>query len=326
MKSRGRRRFVITISAAVLIPRVALAQSKVPTIGLLWNDSQKPSPHYVTLLRALREKGYIAGQTIKIEDHISLEGYGQYADSASALVRSKVDVIVTEGSTATLAAARATKNIPIVMVAGLDPVASGLAVSLARPARNVTGVYFLTEDLVTKRVQLLKELIPGLKRIGILYNPEGGRADAWRRATEAAARSLNLQFQVSEFRKLPDLEAAFAALVAARADALVPVPSSFLSSHPQSVTTLAVRHRMPGIYSSPRYTDAGGLLSYHADIQGGVERAAEYVDRILKGALAGDLAIQQSTKVELVVNLKTAKAMGLTVPPSFLLRADRVIE
>jgi putative ABC transport system substrate-binding protein len=212
------------------------------------------------------------------------------------------------------------------MVAGLDPVAAGLAVSLARPGRNVTGVCFLNEDLITKRVQLLKEVLPGIQRIGILYGPEGGRAEAWLRTTEGAARSLSLQTQVVEFRTIDDLKGAFATLAASKVEAIIPVPSSFLSSHPESVTKLAALHRKPAMYSSPRYSDAGGLLSYHADIQGGVARAAEYVDRILKGSRASDLAIQQSTLVELVVNLKSAKELGLVIPPSVLLRADRVIQ
>ena len=326
METGRRRRFLILVSAAFAIPRLAASQPRIPTIGLLWNDSIRPSPHYVTLLRALRAKGYMPDRTIKIEDRISLEGYGRYSDSASDLVRSKVDVIVTEGSTATLAAARATKEIPIVMVAGLDPVAGGLAVSLARPGRNVTGVYFLNEDLITKRVQLLKEVIPGIQRIGILYDPEGGRAEAWLRRTEAAARSLNIQTQVAIFRTLGDLPGAFATLEASNVDAVIPVPSSFLASHPESITALEVRHRKPSIYSSARFSDAGGLLSYHADIQGALTGAADYVDRILKGARAAELAIQQSTNLELVVNLKTAKALGVTIPKTVLLRADRVIE
>ena len=327
MNNRRRRLFLIAASAALIHPgTAAFGQSKLPTIGLLWNDSVKPSPHKVTLLQALRDKGYVPDGNIQIEDRISLEGYGRYADSASGLVKSKVDLIVTEGSTATLAAARATKDIPIVMVAGLDPVAGGLALSLAHPGRNVTGLCFLTEDLITKRVQLLKELLPGLQRIGILYDPEGGRASTWRNSTEAAARSLNLQTHVFEFRRLDDLDGAFATMAAAKVEAFVPVPSSFLGAHAAQVTTLEMRHRKPGIYSSPRYTDAGGLASYHADIQGAMARAADYVDRILKGAHAGDLAIEQSTKIELVINLKTAKLLGIKVPQSVLARADRVVE
>lgn len=313
-------------SAALASPRIAFGQAKLPRIGLLWNDSVRPSPYYVTLVRALSVKGYTVDRNFKIEDRISLEGYGPVAGNAAELVRSKVDVIVTYGSTATLAAAKATKDIPIVMIAGLDPVGSGIAQSLARPGRNVTGVSFLTEDLNAKRVQILKELMPGLQRLGILYDPDGRRASTWLREIEATARSLKLEAKVVEFRKLSDLDSAFAALEASHAEAIIPVSSSFLASHADYVVALAARYRKPVIYSGWRYSDVGGLASYHGDIQWAIARAADYVHRILNGALPGDLPIEQATKVELVVNLRTANALGLTVPQSVLSRADRVIE
>ena len=323
---RCRRRFLICASATLASPIAVLAQQKLPTVALLWNDSVKPSPIQVSLLKALGDKGYADGGNIRIVDRISLTGYGPMAASAAELARARVSVIVTFGATATLAAAKATTDIPIVMIAGIDPVKTGLAASMSHPGKNVTGVTLLSAELQAKRVQLLKELVPGLKRIGVLFAPEGGAAGAFGGETEDAARRMELTTHVAEVRKIEDLEGAFASMSAAHVQAAIGVPSSLLAAHAERVTRLAASHRIPMVYSGNRYADAGGLLTYHVDTTGAVARAAGYIDRILKGASPGDLPIEEPVQFELKVNAKAAEALGLKVPQSILIRADRVIK
>jgi putative ABC transport system substrate-binding protein len=315
-------------AAAVLtlaFPLGALGQTKLPTVGLLWNDSVRPSRIEVILLTALGEKGYSVDRNLRIENRISLEGYRPMMDGAAHLARSKVDVIVSFGTTATLAAAKATKEIPIVMIAGLDPVEAGLATSMSRPGGNVTGVTLFSGDLIAKRVQLLKEVLPSLKRLGILYNADSATS-MWRRDLEAIARDMQLQTQIAEVRTADQLEGAFARLAASRIDGFIVIPSSFLTANAERVVELAKRHNTPGVYNSWRYLEAGGLMTYQADVSAAVARAAVYVDRILKGSSPRDMPIEQPTKIEFGVNLKAAKELGVTIPPAILLRADRVIE
>ena len=326
MSHVNRRRFLTALGAAIASPRPGLAQSKIPTLGLLWNDSVKPSPIKLTLMEALRQKGYVDGRNIQVLDRISLTGYGPMAESAAELARAKTQVIFTYGTTATLAAAKATAEVPIVMVSGVDPVRAALAQSIGHPGKNVTGVSTLVESVQAKRVQLLTELIPGVRRIGLLFAPEASAANAYRHETENAAQLLGLTTHVAEIRKVEDLEGAFASLSGSHVQAAVLVPSSFLNSLATRITALAARHRIPIIYSATRFVEAGGLLTYVADLRTAVTRAADYVDRILRGALPGDLPIEQLEKLELVVNMKAAKALGIGIPQSILVRADRVIE
>ena len=306
-------------------PLDVLAQRQIRTIGLLWNDSVNPSPHVATFLDALREKGYVLDRDIRIENRVSLEGYRRMGASASDLVRGKADVIVTIGATATLAAAKATKLIPIVGIIGTDPVAFGLATSLAHPEGNFTGVTSLVTDLHGKRLQLLGELIRDLKRIGLLFASESSASANMLREIEAAARLLGLHMQAAEVRLPADLDAAFASLSKSRVKALV-VTGSMLAAHGARVAALAAQYRLPAMYASTRPVEAGGLISYSVATPDLVRHLAVYVDRILKGAKPADLPIELPTKFEMVVNMKTAKALGLTIPPSILLRADRVIE
>jgi len=321
----NRRDFVTLGAATLALPFAAHAQGKTPVIGLLWNDSLKPSPYVATLLGALREKGYVDGRNIRIEDRVALEGYGPMAENAAALVRAKVDLIVTYGATATVTAAKATKEIPIVAIIGADPVASGLAASWSRPGGNVTGVATLGVGLVGKRIELLKELIPGLSRVGILLALNVGNP-VMRRDSEAAAHALNLQSHFGEARGAEDIEGAIARLVKAKVGAIYVTGSTMLASHSARVVAAIAKHRIPAVYAVERYTDAGGLMIYSPSIKKAFVRVATYVDRILKGARAAELPIEQTSDVELVINLKTAKALGIRIPQSILQRADRAIE
>jgi putative ABC transport system substrate-binding protein len=322
-----RRGFLAVGIVALAVPAVGRGQRKTPVIGLLWNDSVKPSPFLATLLGALGEKGYALGRDFRIEDRISLDGYGSYAESAADLVHAKVDLIVAYGSTATFAAAKATKHIPIVMIIGSDPVAGGLAASLSRPGGNITGIATLSagQSLIGKRFELLKELAPGVTRIGVVLAPNIGNP-AVMRESEAAAQKFSLQLRFAEPKGPAEMDGQIAELVQAGAGAIYVTGATLLASHAPLIVAAVEKHRIPAVYSTERYIEAGGLMTYSASVRKAFVRAAGYVDRILKGARAGELAIEQSSDVELAVNLKTAKAMGIRIPPTILVRADRVIE
>jgi putative ABC transport system substrate-binding protein len=320
-----RRDFVLASAATLVLPRVGRAQKKVPTIGLLWQDSVKPSPYVAVLLEALREKGWQAGRDLRVEDRVTLQGYGGLAESAAELVRAKVDVIVVWGSTATVAAAKATKEIPIVASLGVNPVALGVATSLSRPGKNVTGIATLTADVSGKRIQLAKELMPGLSRIGIVLAQNVGNP-TYMRESEAAAAKLNLEVYFVEVASPGDLEGRIAELARAQVGAVYLTPSSILTTQSARIVAIMAKHRLPTVYGGVRFVDDGGLIVLTANFRKTVVRMAGYVDQILKGARAGDLPIEQTMDLELTVNLKTAKTLGIKVPQSILVRADRVIE
>ena len=312
-------------AAALMIPSFARAQNRTPVIGLLWNDSVKPSPSVAVLLDALRERGWVAGRDFRVEDRVSLEGYGRYAEDAAELVRAEVDVIVAFGSTSVFAAAKATKKIPVVMIVGVDPVASGLVRSLSSPGGNVTGVLNTTVALNAKRIELLKELVPGLSSFGVVLASNVGNPTNVR-DSEAAARALNMQVHFAQARGPDDIDAAISELAKARVGALYVAPSSMLQARSARVVEAVAKHGLPAVYGAEQYIDAGALMIYGGNFRKTVVRVASYVDRILKGARPGELAIEQISAMELVVNLKTARKLGITVPPSILVRADRVIE
>jgi putative ABC transport system substrate-binding protein len=237
-----------------------------------------------------------------------------------------VDVIVAGAPPAPEAAQRATSTIPIVMLIHADPVGSGLVASLARPGRNVTGTSTLTPELVGKRLQLLKEAVPGISRVAMLSDPTVPSVALELRAAEVAARSLKVQLQVLEARTPGDFASAFSAMTKGRAGGLIALGGSMFFAHRTRIVELAAQNRLPAMYVGKEFAEAGGLMAYGTNFRESFRRGATYVDKILKGAKPGDLPIEQPTKFELVVNLKTAKALGLTIPPSVLLRADRVIE
>ncbi|MGH8725355.1 MAG: ABC transporter substrate-binding protein [Burkholderiales bacterium] len=320
-----RRDFILAGTAVLAAPHTVRGQRKTPVIGLLWNDSVKPSPSIAIFVAAMRDRGYALDRDFRIEDRVTLEGYGGYAENAADLVRNKVDLIVINGTTATMAAAKATKEIPIVAIMGVDPVAQGLAASLARPGGNVTGIADLTGELTQKRIALIKELVPGLRRVGVVLAPNVANPIAVSES-EAAARVLNLQLQFVEVAAPGDIEGRIEELVQSRVGAIYVPPSSFLASHSARMVAAIAKHRIPALYAPVGYAEVGGLVSYSASASKRFVRLAGYVDRILKGARAAELPIEQTTDFELVVNLKAAKALGIKVPQSILVRADRVIE
>jgi ABC-type uncharacterized transport system substrate-binding protein len=261
-----------------------------------------------------------------IEDRSAVDLYPRLPMVAAELVALKVDVLVAFGEAATEAARKATDTIPIVMFVGADPVETGIAVSLSRPGGNVTGVSLLVLELIGKRLELLKEALPTIRRVAILFNADASSEVASLRSADVASRSLGVRLQRVEIRRSEDLEKAFANMTEQHAEALITVASTMLGAHRTRVVELARKHRLPAMFHNRLFVEAGGLLSYAPNSPDIYQKIVVYVDRILKGAKPADLPIEQPTKYELVINLKTAKALGLTIPQSVLLRADQVIQ
>jgi putative ABC transport system substrate-binding protein len=282
-----------------------------------------------TIRRSLRDLGYIEGQNIAIEYRYAEAKSDRYSEFAAELVRLKVDIIVVSGGRGQITALKnATKTIPIVLAGqGVDPVNAGLVQSLARPGGNVTGITLLTGELGGKRLELLKEAVPKLARVAVLYypaNPTG--AHERKEVLPAAARALRLTVQPWEVRDADGFEKVFAALRKERPDGLyVPPGGPFMFGNRQRIVDFALKSRLPTMFNNRESVDDGGLMYYGADFAEGYRRVAYYVDRILKGAKPSDLPVEQPTKFELVINLKTAKQIGVTIPQSLLYRADRVI-
>ncbi len=323
-----RRTFLGTLGLSVLAAPLAteVQPAKAPRVGLLGFGSAESSPLFEALRQGLRERGWVEGQNITFEDRTTVGDYSRLPDVAAELVRLRVDVIVAWGTTTALAARKATGTIPIISTLGSDPVGMGLAASLARPGGNVTGLTVSGRELVGKRIELLKEALPRLSRIAVLWNPESRTQPLSLRDAEAAAKSLGLQVRPAEVRRPEDLEKAFATMARERPEALAAVASNMFRAHRVRIVELAARHRLPATFSDRGYVEAGGLMSYGPDEKAIFHQLATYVDRILKGAKPGDLPIERPTRFELAINLKTAKALGLTIPPSLLGRADEVIE
>jgi ABC-type uncharacterized transport system substrate-binding protein len=297
---------------------------KIPRIGVLAPGSP-PSRSFDSLRHGLRELGYVEGRTILIEPRWDEGRPERNAALAGELVRLNVDIIVAT-TTALTAAAKATKEIPIVMTsASGDPVTLGLAASLSRPGGNVTGLTLQTYELPGKRLQLLKEALPRISRVVLFWDPASPSSTEVREY-EIAARSLGLQLQAMEVRGREDLDAAFQTAVRARAQAVIMVQSAIYSRHTVTLASIALKSRLPTMSGETGYAQDGGLMNYGPNIPDSWRRAAGYVDKILKGAKPADLPIEQPTKFELVINLKTAKAIGLTIPHSLLVRADAVIQ
>jgi len=322
---------VVLIFSLVLAPLAAEAQpaAKVYRIGLLGSlppTAPGASRIWEGFFQGLQELGYVEGQNILIEGRFYGDRTERLPALAAELVRLKVDVIVAQGPPAPEAAQRATSTIPIVMTVHQDPVGSGLVASLARPGRNVTGLSVLTTELVGKRLQLLKEAVPGISRVAVLLDPTHPTAALQLREAEVAARSLKVQLQVLEARAPGDFAGAFSAMTNGRARGLIFLGGLMFFVERTWIVELAAQSRLPAIYGAKENAEAGGLMAYGPNLRESYRRAATYVDKILRGAKPGDLAIEQPTKFEFVVNRKAAKALGLTIPPSLLLQADRVIE
>ena len=312
---------------ALASPTHAQQSKKGPRIGFLDPTSAKVSGARIEAFRqGLAKLGYVEGKNIAIAYRFADGSSERLNDNAGELVRLKVDVIVTRAIPGTVAAKRATTTIPIVFVGVADAVGAGLVGSLARPGGNVTGLTSLAPELSGKRLELLKETFPKGSRIAVLRNPSNrGDPIIWNE-TEAAAQTLGLQLQSLEVRNPMELDNAFESATKLGVQALLAVPDPFLQSHRKQIVDFATRSRLPAIYTDPEYVEDGGLMSYAANPLEFYTRAASFVDRILKGEKPGDIPIEQPTKFELVINLKTAKQIGLTIPPNVLARADRVIK
>jgi putative ABC transport system substrate-binding protein len=324
--------FSITLLLGGLFSPVAVkAQqgAKVPRIGYLAVD-RAAGPHLIEAFRqGLRDLGYVEGSNVVIEYRDAEGKFERLPALAAELVALKVDVIVAGGTPLILAAKQATRTLPIVFAAASDPVTDGLVTSLARPGGNVTGLSNIAPELVGKRLELLKQAVPGVSRVAVLWQPgaTGERTEKdMLKGAEVAARALGVRLQVVEARGPADFDRAFSDMTRARADALTVLPSVMFITERRRLVDLAAKNRLPAVYPSREYVDVGGLMAYGPHVADLFRRAATYVDKILKGAKPGDLPIEQPTKFELVINLKTAKALGLTIPPSLLARADEVIQ
>jgi ABC-type uncharacterized transport system substrate-binding protein len=273
----------------------------------------------------LRELGYVEGKNIAIEYRHAEGKLDRLPALAGELVRFKVDVIVASSTPAALAAKNATKEIPILFETIGDPVASGIVASLAQPDANLTGMMMGGAELYGKRLELLKETIPKLSRAAILWNPTSKAAQLNLKETQAAAQALKLQIQSLEVRSAEDIEPAFDAATRAKTGVMMITQSAPITTYSKRIVDLAAKHRLPLMYPQREWPDRGGLMSYGANIDNSYRQLASYVDRILKGAKPAELPVERSTKLELVINLKTAKQIGLTIPPNVLARADRVV-
>ena len=323
-----RRAFIGGVAAAAALgPRAAYAQTlaKARRIGLLMTTTPAAAAHIIVAFAdGLRELGHVEGKNVLFEYRWAAGDRERFAEMAADLVRQHVDVLVASSQAAALAAQRATRTIPIVMVNASDPMEAGLVASLVRPGGNVTGLsQQITREIRAKQLQLLKEMLPKMSRVGVLHS---AATTVGLREYEAAGQTLEVRVQVVEIRNRNDLESAFAAMARERIDALLVPADPFLFTERQRVAELAREYRLAGMYSTREYAEAGGLMSYSARLSEQFRRAAIYVDRILRGATAGTLPVEAPSHYELVINLKTAKALGLTIPPSLLQRADQVIE
>ncbi len=326
-----RRSFLASTGAALfVVPLAANAQQvgNIPRIGMVSftaPGTQEENRRIGTLKKGLRDLGYVEGQTIAIEYRHSGGRDELLPRLAAELVDLKVNVILTYGTKATRAAKQATSTIPIVMLTVLDPVGAGLVPSLARPGGNITGSSEVSEELSAKRLELLKEAVPKAKRIAVLMDPTHPTNARDLKSTESAAQALGVTLVSVEVRASSELDSAFARMIRQHVDALIVLSGDLLFTHRQHILDVAGKNRVPVVYGWREGAEAGALLSYGVDIADNYRRAATYVDKILKGAKPGDLPIEQPTKFEMVINLKTAKALGLTIPQSLLQRADEVI-
>jgi putative ABC transport system substrate-binding protein len=323
-----RRAFLYGSGAMLVAPRIVLAQPpRIARVGVLASSTEANfAPSVKTFREGMHALGWVEARNLVLDVRYPGERYGRLPELAADLVRLRMDVIASLGSPATQAAKGATTTIPIVMESLSDAVATGLVPNLARPGGNVTGVSGFAPELNGKRIELVRELLPAASRVAVLMNRANPATSPVLRATEVAAHKMRLQLQTLDVRQPAELSAAFDAMTRGRADALVLVADPLLFSEKERIVELAARHRLPSIYEIRTFPEVGGFLSYGPLAQERFQRMAVYVDRILRGARPGDLPIERPSQFELVINLKTATALGLTIPPSLLARADQVIE
>jgi len=323
-----RRELLLLLVGAVIAPRTLRAQQKTMlVIGYLSLASPGSNAANVAAFRqGLGEAGFVEGQNVTIEYRWAEGRNDRLPELAADLVGRKVDVICADGTPSILAAKAATSTIPIVLVGGGDPVAAGVVASLARPGGNLTGVTFMIPELMAKRIELLSELVPQARLIALLVNPNNAGNESIIREVQEAARAKGLQLHILRAATESEIDEAFATLVSLHVGAFVLGPDPFLNSRREQLVGLAARYAVPAVYQWREFAAAGGLISYGSSLTAALRLSGMYVGRILKGARPADLPVQQPTTFELVVNLKTAKELGLTVPPSILARADEVIE
>ena len=311
------------------LPIEAQQPTKVPRIGYVsgTGDAINQGPYVEALRQALRELGYVEGKNITIEYRGAEGKLDRIPSIVHELVQLKVDVLIAPIPGAIRAATQASKTIPIVMVAGMDPVATGLIDSLAHPGGNITGISTLSQDLNGKRLELLKEVVPRLSRVGILLDSETPSAGIHLKEYETVGQAFKIQVQSLKVRGVkPDLESAFQTAIKAHVGAIITITNANLYLQQKRLAELAIKNRLPSLFQGSTWVEAGGLMSYSTDELGAFRRAAYYVDRILKGTKPADLPVEQPMKFEFVINLKTAKQIGLNIPQSVLFRADKVIK
>ncbi len=299
------------------IPRIGLLSPFTPSATALWHQAFR---------QGLRDLGWVEGKNISIEYRYAEGKADRLPDLAADLVRLKVDIIVASINTDALAAKNATRAIPIVVASAGDPVALGLVESLAHPGGNITGLSQIAPELAGKRLELLKEIVPKLSRVAVLWNPQGTTSPLSWKEIQLPARELGVQLHSLEVRSSNDFDKAFADATRARAGAVAIMPDPLFAGNLKRIAELAAKSRLPSIHHLREFADAGGLMAYGVDRSDMFRRAATYVDKILKGRKPADLPVEQPTKFELVINLKTAKQIGLTIPPNLLARADKVIK
>ena len=330
---RTRRRFIIALGASLLAVSIAAPaqrSGKVYRIGFLGARSRStpahPDIYYDAWLRAMRDLGYAEGKNLVIEWRFADGNYERVPGLAAELAGMKLDIIVTHALPPTLGLQRATSTIPIVFLVIVDPVGNRVVPSLARPGGNTTGMSLMSEDVNAKRVELLKELIPALSRVAVLVNPDNPSHPAMLKKIKGAATVLGLSAGPVEARNLEDIERALDASLRERADALILLEDGAFVAYQNRIAESAFRRRIPSMSWMPEFVESGGLISYGMNLLDCYRRGATLVDKILKGAKPADLPIEQPTKIDLVINRKTAKALGITIPPELLVQADRVIE
>ena len=322
-----RREFITLLGGATAWPLVARAQGGIPRVGFMGNSTAALEVNLVDSFReGLRELGYEEGRNIAIEYRWADGRYERFAALVAELIAAKVDVIVTAGTPAALAVKKATSTVPLVMVAVGDPVGTGLVPSLARPDGNLTGLSSVAPDLEGKRLELLREIVPSVSRIAVFLNSVNPFHATSMRQAQTAGKTLGIKVQQYDIRKSEDLDGAFAAIRKERPDALLILADRVFLHNRERIVDFTEEQRLPNVSAYKEVVEAGGLMSYGPSYEDMHKRAAIYVNKILKGAKPGNLPIEQPTKFTLVVNLKAAKALGISMPPAVLSRADDVIE
>lgn len=320
---------ILLVLAAPLATAAAQPAEKMPRVGYISPGSPSDPVRlrrFEIFQQGMRELGYVEGRNLSLEPRWAGNAYDRYHALAADLVRMKVDVIVTLGGAATQAAQQATRSIPIVMSIVTDPLGSRLVSGLAHPGGNVTGTSMMAPDLVAKQLELLREVVPKVSHVALLWNSANPGSAAQLREAESVARAMGLRLQTLEARDAREIDRAFAAMTRSQPGALAVLADAIFINQRRQIADLAVKSRLPAVYGMSDYAEVGGLIIYGVNLPAMHRRAATFVDKILKGAKPADLPVEQPTAFELVVNLKTAKALGLTIPSSVLLRADQVLE